>query len=134
HREPSNDRTPWNIQARTGDDRVIPTFKHFVDVRNRLMPYIWRSAQQSAATGQPMMRAVQLMHPPASPYDYYFGDDLLVSPVVEPDVMTWTVALPTGEWRDFWTDAVYTGGQPVTVTAPLDRIPVFVRAGSNLEV
>src|SRR5690606_26530817 len=126
----SNDRTPWNMQARTEDERVVPIFRQLVDVRTRLLPYIWQEAQHSATTGQPLMRAVQLTHPAASPYDYYFGRDLLVSPVVEPDVDTWTVALPPGDWRDFWTDAVYSGGQTVTVPAPLERIPVFVRAGT----
>lgn len=127
HRKPSNDRTPWNIQARTGDERVIPVFRHFVDTRTRLLPYIWREAQHAAESGRPLMHAVQITYPQASPYDYYFGRDLLVSPVVEPGAETWPVALPPGEWRDFWTDAPYTGGQTVIVNVPLERIPVFVR-------
>jgi alpha-glucosidase (family GH31 glycosyl hydrolase) len=132
HRQPSIDRTPWNIQARTGDPRVISVFKQFVDVRTRLLPYIWQEAQYTAATGQPLMRATQLTYANASCYDYMFGRDLLVSPVVEPDVDSWTVALPSGEWRDFWTHELYAGGQPVVVHVPLDRIPVFLRAGATL--
>lgn len=132
HRQPSNDRTPWNIQARTGDLRVIPSFRHFVQTRARLLPYLWQEAQHTAASGQPMMRAVQITHPAASPYDYYFGRDLLVAPVVEPGVHQWPVALPPGDWRDFWTDALYTGSRTLMVDAPLDRIPVFVRAGAVL--
>ena len=130
HRLPSNDRTPWNIQARTGDSRVVPVFKHFVDTRTRLLPYVWQEAQRASATGQPLMRAVQITYPQASPYDYYFGHDMLVSPVVEPGVDTWTVALPPGEWRDFWTDTRFSGGQAVTVEVPLERIPVFVTTGA----
>ncbi|MDX1993598.1 MAG: glycoside hydrolase family 31 protein [bacterium] len=130
HRQPSNDRTPWNMQARTGDARVIPAFKHFVDTRLRLMPYLWREAQFAAASGQPLMQAAKLIHPAASDYDYCFGRDLLVSPVVEPGVTQWTVNLPPGDWRDFWTDTAYQGGQAVTLDAPLDRIPVFMRAGA----
>lgn len=132
HREPSIDRTPWNIQARTGDDRVIPIFKQFLDIRTRLMPYIWQAARNAAVTGQPMMRAVQPTHPDAAPYDYYFGPDLLVSPVVEPGVSEWQVNLPAGGWRDFWTQKVYQGRQAITVTATLQLIPVFVRADSTL--
>ena len=131
HRKPSNDRTPWNMQEQTGDTRIIPVFRHFVDTRLRLMPYIWQEAQYSARTGQPMMRAVQLTHPASSPYDYFFGRDLLISPVTEEGVSSWTIALPPGEWRDFWTDTVYTGDQ-VTVDASLDRIPAFVRSGAVL--
>lgn len=132
HRQPSNDRTPWNIQARTGDERVLPTFKSLLAVRERLMPYLWREAQHSATTGQPMMRAAQITHPAAAPYDYFFGRSLFVSPVVEPGADSWPVALPPGEWRDFWTGERFTGGQTVTVSTPIDRIPVFVRDGADV--
>jgi len=133
HREPCHDRTPWNIQTRTGDDRVIPIFRKFVQLRQRLMPYIWREAQYSAASGQPMMRALRLTHPQAADTDYLFGHDLLVSPVIEPDVQTWRVSLPEGTWHNLWTREPIAGGQSVEVPAPLDQIPVFVRAESALE-
>lgn len=129
HRSPSHDRTPWNIQERSGDARVVPTFKHLMDVRQQLMPYIWAEAQHSAASGEPMMRALKLWYPEARDYDYFFGRDLLVSPVVEPGVSAQDVYLPPGRWADFWTDAVYSGDCTVTVSTPLDRIPVFKRLG-----
>ncbi|MCA9914151.1 MAG: glycoside hydrolase family 31 protein, partial [Anaerolineae bacterium] len=130
HRTPSNDRTPWNMQERTGDERVLPIFKHFVDVRNHLLPYIWQEAQHSAATGEPMMRAAQITNPASSPYDYYFGRDLLVCPVVDPNAQKWPVALPPGKWRNFWTDTVTHGGQTIQLDVPWDQIPVFVREGA----
>ncbi len=130
----SRDRTPWNIQARTGDERVIPTFRHFVNVRHNLMPYIWQEAEQAAQTGQPMMRALALLDPQASPYQYLFGRDLLVCPVVEPDATTWPAYLPAGAWYDLWTGERLAGGQTVEAPAPLERIPVFVRAGAAIPV
>jgi alpha-glucosidase (family GH31 glycosyl hydrolase) len=133
HREP-RDRTPWNIQAHTGDERVIPTFRFFNNVRHNLMPYIWQEAQHSAATGEPMMRAVRLTDPKASDYQYFFGRDLLVCPVTEPNVAQVYVYLPRGEWRDLWTRQLYNGGQTVAVETPLERIPVFVRAGARIPV
>jgi alpha-glucosidase (family GH31 glycosyl hydrolase) len=132
HRTPSNDRTPWNMQEQTGDARVIPIFRHFVETRTRLMPYIWQEAQRSAATGQPLMQAARITNPASSQYDYFFGRDLLVCPVVEEGAQTWQIALPPGAWRDFWTNTTYAGDQVVTLDAPLDRIPVFVRAGAIL--
>lgn len=132
HREPSNDRTPWNIQARTRDERVIPLFRHFLEARQKLMPYIWQEAQYSAATGQPMMRAAQILYPQASQYDYFFGRDLLVSPVVEEGAETWTVYLPDGKWKSFWTGEIFAGERSHDITVPLDVIPVFVRDGSSL--
>jgi alpha-D-xyloside xylohydrolase len=134
HREPNIDRTPWNIQVRTGDDRVIPAFRFFVNVRHNLMPYIWQEAQHAAATGQPLMRALQLQHAAASPYQYMFGRDLLVTPVVAPDCTMVDVFLPPGKWHDLWTGKTLTGGQSVEVAAPLDRIPVFVRDGASIPV
>jgi alpha-glucosidase (family GH31 glycosyl hydrolase) len=62
------------------------------------MPYIWQEAQHSAASGEPMMRALALTEPQASPYQYTFGRDLLVCPVVEPGAQSWPVYLPEGQW------------------------------------
>ena len=63
-----------------------------------------------------------------------FGRDLFVSPVVREDVTTWDVRLPEGAWRDLWTGNPCSGGQTVTIDAPLDRIPVFVREGAAVPV
>lgn len=134
HREPCHDRTPWNIQARTGDERVIPAFRHFVNTRHNLMPYIWQEAQHAARTGQPMMRALGLWHRDASPYQYFFGRDLLVCPVVEEGASAWSAYLPGGDWFDLWTGERFAGGRHVEAPAPLDCIPVFVRAGAAIPV
>lgn len=134
HRIPSHDRTPWNIQDRTGDERVIPVFRFWVNVRHNLMPYIWQEAQYAANTGQPMMRAAYLTDHQASPYQYFFGRDLLVSPVVDEGATQWPVYLPQGNWVDFWTRESYAGQQVIPYAVPLDRIPVFVRAGSQIPV
>jgi alpha-D-xyloside xylohydrolase len=133
-RETCRDRTPWNIQARTGDERVIPVFRFFVNVRRNLMPYIWQEAQHSARTGEPLMRASALWHRAAPPYQYFFGRDLLVCPVVEASAETWPVTLPNGKWVDLWTRSRCAGGRTIDVPAPLDRIPVFVREGARIPV
>jgi len=134
HRTPSNDRTPWNMQARTGDERVIPIFRFLTNVRHNLMPYIWQEAQHSVASGEPMMRAVALTDPRAADTQYFFGRDLLVCPVTGPDVTRVSIYLPAGEWRDLWTGAAYSGGTTIPMDAPLERIPVFVRAGTRIPV
>ncbi|MFN8528654.1 MAG: glycoside hydrolase family 31 protein [Anaerolineae bacterium] len=134
HRLPRNDRTPWNIQARTGDDRVIPTFRFFTRVRHNLMPYLWQEAQHSAATGEPMMRAARWTIPTAPDTAYFFGRSLLVYPITDPGVTQTAIQLPPGTWHDLWTGTAYTGGTPITVEVPLDRIPVFVPAGASIPV
>lgn len=134
HREPNRDRTPWNIQERTGDTRVLPLFRDLMAVRQRLIPYIWQEAQHSATTGEPMMRALQLWYPEASQYQYFFGRDLLVCPIVDADVTRCTVYLPPGQWRDVWTGAIQTGSGTVEIDAPLGRIPVFARETSSVNI
>ncbi|PIE81449.1 MAG: hypothetical protein CSA11_03675 [Chloroflexi bacterium] len=137
HRQPSNDRTPWNIQERTGDHHVIPTFRFLANVRMNLLPYIMSEAWHSSQTGMPMMRALPLAFPsdPACrqfPYQYLFGSALLIAPVVAEGASQWPVYLPAGEWYDFWTGEHYTGGQVLNYAVPKAQIPVFVRGGTLL--
>lgn len=134
HREPSNDRTPWNMQEQTSDARVVPTFRFWVNVRLNLLPYIWREAQHAAQTGQPMMRALKLWHSEASDYQYFFGRDLLVCPVVEENAQFLDIFLPPGSWFDLWTKRYYEGGQRISLPVPIDTMPVFVRGGSRIPV
>jgi alpha-glucosidase (family GH31 glycosyl hydrolase) len=137
HRQPCNDRTPWNIQERTGDDDVIPTFRFFANLRMNLLPYIISEAWHSSRTGIPMMRAVALEFPTDAncrqfPYQYLFGSALLVAPVFEEGVSQWPVYLPVGDWYDFWTGEHYEGGQVLNYAVPKECIPVFVRGGTIL--
>ena len=135
---PSKDRTPWNIQAHTGDERVIALYRHFAQLRMRLVPYLSREAAWSAGSGEPLMRPL-LLDSPADPVawriddQFRLGRDILVAPVVEEGATTRRLYLPAGEWRDFWDGATYAGQQWVDVDAPWDRIPVFVRAGATIE-
>jgi alpha-glucosidase (family GH31 glycosyl hydrolase) len=133
-RKPNRDRTPWNIQARTGDERVVPTARFFVNLRHNLLPYIWQEAQYAAASGRPLMRSLQVLDAAASAFDYLFGRDLLVSPVIEADATRWPVYLPAGRWHDLWTGEPYAGQKTATVEVPINRIPVFIRHGAKIPV
>ena len=67
--------------------------------------------------------------------EYTLGSDLLVAPVMEAGVSERCVYLPDGAvWRDANTGTVYKGGQSVTVPAPIDVIPVFVRGNAEMTV
>jgi alpha-D-xyloside xylohydrolase len=61
---------------------------------------------------------------------YLFGPAILVSPVVEPEALTRRLYLPPGTWYDFWTGKRTEGGRTMETVAPLERLPLFVRAGS----
>lgn len=134
-RIPSRDRTPWNIQEQTNDPDVIPTFREFANLRMNLLPYILGQAWESSQTGMPLMRPLFLEYPGDAmcrefPYEYLFGDALLVAPITDGNVTHWTVYLPAGEWRDFWTGKTLQGSQAIEVNVPRDRIPVFQKLGS----
>jgi 1,3-alpha-isomaltosidase len=62
------------------------------------------------------------------PRQYLLGDDLLVAPVTDPDVDSWPVYIPGDRWVDPWTGDAYDGPATITLPAPIDRIPVLIRA------
>ncbi|GAA2034634.1 hypothetical protein GCM10009819_18710 [Agromyces tropicus] len=134
HRTPSRDRTPWNIAEQTGDDRIVPVFRAFAHLRERLVPYLAAEAAESVRTSAPLMRPVYFDHPSletawSHPLQWFLGRDLFVSPVVEEGETAHAVALPPGEWVDAWTGEI-AGDAEITADVPIERIPVFVRAAA----
>ncbi|WP_431897721.1 TIM-barrel domain-containing protein [Nonomuraea sp. bgisy101] len=140
HSEKSNPsaseaRTPWNVQARTGDTSVIPAFRKFANVRMNLIPCLYTEAKASSATGVPMMRAMSFAFPgdaTAAPLDqqYLFGSQLLVAPITTQGATSKSVYLPAGEWYDLWNGGRFTGPGTKTYNAGLDTIPVYARPGA----
>src|SRR5690606_39062209 len=91
HRSPSRDRTPWNIAEQNDDERVLPVFRGFAQLRERLVPYLVDQAKNSVETAVPLMRPLYFDHPHdenvwAHPVQWMLGDDLLVAPVTEAGV------------------------------------------------
>jgi alpha-glucosidase (family GH31 glycosyl hydrolase) len=133
HRLPSGDRTPWNIAERTGDPRVIPIYRRFAELRERLVPYLSEQARRSLEQSKPLMRAL-FFDFPDDPWiwefqlQYLLGDDLLVAPVTDPGAGRWTVYLPPGDWIDAWTDEPVAGPSIIERDVPLDVVPVYVRS------
>jgi alpha-D-xyloside xylohydrolase len=106
------------------------------ELRYRLLPYIYSSAWGVTSRGEIMMKALPFVYPndPALRNigdQFFFGDSLLINPVVEKGATSRSVALPAGsDWVDFWTGQRHRGGEAIDADAPLDRIPIFVKAGS----
>jgi alpha-D-xyloside xylohydrolase len=105
-------------------------------LRYQLIPYLYSQAKATHDTGAPFMRPLW-MDFPADPNvanlgsEYLLGPAFLVAPVTEQAQTEKAVYLPAGSsWYDFWTDEKHAGGQWIKVAAPIERIPVFVRAGS----
>ncbi len=135
HQRPLRDRTPWHVQETTGDERVVPTFRRFAQLRERLVGYLAEQAAETVRTDRPLMRALFFDHPDdatawAYPHQYLLGSDLLVSPVTRPGARTWTTYLPAGEWVDVWTAAAVPGGRLVERDVPIEEVPVYCRAAA----
>jgi alpha-glucosidase len=106
-----------------------------IELRYRLLPYVYTAVWQSSGTGMPIARPLFFLTPDdadaiAAQDEFMMGDSILVAPVGEPGAITREVYLPEGNWVDYWSDREWVGPADLTVDAPLDRIPVFVRAGS----
>lgn len=118
--------------------QATPILERYLRLRYQLLPYIYSLGWFTHETGAPFMRAL-FMDFPNDPhvadirYEYMFGPDLLVAPVYEQGMTERKVYLPKGaDWYNYWTHQRYQGGQTLTVAAPIETIPLFVRAGSIL--
>lgn len=133
----NQDRTPWNIQERTGDQAVIPIFKKYADLRMNLLPYIYDQSLKAVKKCTPLMRALLLDYQDDARVDtiydeFMFGKSLLVAPVVKEHQFKRKIYLPNGKWCDFWNHKIYEGKQDIDVNVPIDEIPVFIKENSVL--
>jgi alpha-glucosidase len=109
--------------------------RRYAELRYRLLPYTYTLAWQARALGLPLMRPLVLNYPDDPRvwqlgHEFLWGDDLLVAPVTREGASAWPVYLPAGGWYDFWTGARHEGPGGVTLEAPLERLPLLVRAGA----
>jgi alpha-D-xyloside xylohydrolase len=115
-----------------------PILEKYLKLRYQLMPYIYSLGYDTYQTGAPYMRAL-FMDFPHDPKvadlrdEYMFGPAFLIAPVTEQGATSRAVYLPAGaDWYNYWTSQRLHGGQTVQVDAPIDTLPIFVRAGSIL--
>jgi alpha-D-xyloside xylohydrolase len=115
-----------------------PILEKYLKLRYQLMPYIYSLGYHTWLSGAPFMRALPLDFPNDAKVadlrdEYMFGPALLVAPITDQGATSRDVYLPAGtDWYNYWTSERVKGGQTITVQAPIDTIPVFVRAGSIL--
>jgi len=119
-------------------DKVEPTLIRYDKLRYRLMPYIyslaWKVTSEDYTIQRPLVMDWRTDEKTWNIGDQFmFGPALLVNPVLKADATHRNVYLPSSpKWYDFWTGASVQGGKEIDAEAPLDRIPLYVRAGSIL--
>jgi alpha-glucosidase len=123
-------REPWAFGP---EAEAIVT--RYIKLRYRLLPYTYTVAREAYTKGLPFMRPLVLHYPDdlrtADLRDQYlWGREILVAPVVTPDTASRKVYLPEGVWYEFATNRQVRGGRVVTAAAPLETLPLYVRAGA----
>lgn len=115
---------------------VTPILIAYDKLRYRLLPYIYSLAWRVTDEGYTMQRALPMDWPADEKVrdlgdQFMFGPAFLVAPVTEAGATERSVYLPQAPaWYDFWTGRRLGGGRTVLAGAPLERIPLYVRAGS----
>ena len=126
---------PWKY-----GEIVENNMRKMLNLRYQLMPYIYSSAWQVSSKSSTMMRPLVMDFPAdkqavQQPFEYMFGKAILVAPVIEAGVTKSEVYLPkSSAWYDWWGGNRYNGGKTVKTDASLDKIPLFVKAGSIIPV
>lgn len=124
-------RVPWEF-----DEEAVEVTKYFVKLKNRLMPYLYTAAVDGSKRGLPMARAMFLEFPDDRnawhvDEQYMLGPDLLVAPIMSPDGEK-QVYLPVGEWVNFHTGELVSGGVWRTEKHDFFSLPLYVRRGAVL--
>jgi alpha-D-xyloside xylohydrolase len=146
--EEDGERGAFSIEKLTGAPNEVWSFgeetyeiiRELLFLRERLKPYIMDQMRTANHHGTPPMRPLFFEFPAddaayAVEDQYLFGPSLLVAPVLYSGARQREVYLPRGaDWMDVWTGDIYAGGQSITISAPLDRIPLFTRDGVSLPI
>jgi alpha-glucosidase len=126
----ANDQEPWRFGTRYED-----IIRKYLKLRYRLLPFLYTVLEEAHRTGLPLFRPLILDYPEdpdvvAVDDEFMVGDDLLAAPVLHPGAESRMVYLPAGTWIDYWTGKRFRGPATVRALAPLETIPLFVRAGA----
>lgn len=125
----------WPPPEQLHDAHVEEICREYLELRYRLLPYLYSSAAQAHATGLPLMRPLWLEHLDdkqalACADEYRFGDSFLVAPVLHAGASQRSVYLPAGHWWDYWSGEAIEGGNEISRPLDLKTIPLYVKAGS----
>ena len=130
HGDQTELREPWQFGS-----EIEAICRKYLQLRYRLLPYIYSIAREACTSGIPIMRPLVLEYPKdPNVYnladEYLFGRDILVAPILDEGAAERTVYLPAGVWIDFWTEKSWVGPRFLKVHAELDTIPLFIRQGA----
>lgn len=126
------DQEPWSFGIETEN-----IFRKYVELRYQLLPYLYTCFWQHVTKGTPMIRPLAFIDQ-MDTETYYrqdefgLGNHLLICPITQPKVEGRWLYLPSGCWYSYWTNEKFYGGMETWSEAPLDIIPLYVKAGAVL--
>ena len=126
----TREREPWSF-----GEELEAINKKFIELRYKLLPYIYSAFWEQTKYGFPILRPVTMIEQEelgniVREEEFSFGDKILVSPVVNPGQLTKRVYLPKGQWYNYWSHEQLNWGQEHDISSPLDQMPIFIRAGA----
>jgi len=138
---PTANRAPWDMPTDPAyDTQLIAILRTFSVLHQRLQDYTAQYAQIAHDTGVSIVRPLFVEFPDDGQAwdrwdEFFYGDDVLVGAVWQKGEIQMPMYLPAGEWRNAWNPSdVVRGPQTVTVDTPLERIPIYVRATSTIDL
>ncbi len=123
---------PW-----TYPQKILDITRKYIRLRYRLLTHYYNLMRESTLTGQPAIRPL-FYHYQDDPETYHIndqfllGESLMVCPVTRPGANHRQVYFPQGLWFDYWSGEPIEGGRYLSVEAPLEKLPLYVRAGTIL--
>ncbi|MFN2364216.1 MAG: TIM-barrel domain-containing protein [Halarsenatibacteraceae bacterium] len=127
----SRGQEPWAF-----GEPYTSIIREYVELRYHFLPQIYKLFYEQSRTGLPVWRPL-FFHYQDDEKTYNLsdqvlvGDNIMLAPVMRPDTRERLVYLPAGNWYDFWTGELYEGGKSHLYQAELDRLPLFIQAGSS---
>ncbi|MBX3389659.1 MAG: hypothetical protein KF691_09425 [Phycisphaeraceae bacterium] len=124
-----SNKGPWDY-----GEQALAIYRDFANLHTRLYPYIRNAAQEASEKGVPLIRPMAFAFSDdaaaaSAQFQFLFGPDLLVAPMFQSGTQR-SVYLPRGTWINYWTGEGIAGPKTVSVAAPLEQAPLFVRAGA----
>lgn len=118
-------------------EKVEEICRSYIGLRYRLMPTLYSLFYEASVSGLPIVRPLLMEYPDdATVYNlcdqFLFGPHVLIAPILRPGTFSRAVYLPAGVWFDYWTGERHVGGRWILAEAPLETMPIYVRAGGIL--
>lgn len=126
------EQEPWSF-----GEEITAIVKKYVELRYQLLPYLYTAFYKYSKNGLPMIQSLVFydQHDVQTHYrtdEFLFGEQLLVCPVQVPNAAGRRMYFPKGNWFNYWTDEVVSGGVEKWVPAPLNVVPLYVKEGAMI--